>query len=132
MESLFLLYKAFLQPLFIYVLPGWFPFFRFTNLTKLERVHRAASRAISGCLSSSTIFLLLSETSLSPLRVSLTHFSLTSCSLSPKLLSISSLARLGVKPSLFRFSWRAFHSLTGSCFLLLFLRRFTLLASSFP
>ena len=47
---------------------GWFPFLSVTNITKLERLHRAASRAITGCLSSSPILLLLSEASLPPLQ----------------------------------------------------------------
>ena len=75
-ESLFLLYKSFLRSLLTYGSPGWFPFLRATNFTKLERLHRAASRAISGCLLSSPIPLLLSEASLPPLRVTLTHFTL--------------------------------------------------------
>ena len=46
-ESLFLLYKAFLRPLFTYASPRWFPFLRATDITKLERLHRAASRTIT-------------------------------------------------------------------------------------
>ena len=77
-ESLFLLYKAFLWPVLTYASPGWFPLLRVTNLIKLKRLHRAASRTISGCLSFSATLLLLSEASLPPLRVTLTHFALTS------------------------------------------------------
>ena len=85
-ESLSFLYKAFfrslltyvpshfLRSLFTYASPGWFPFPSVTNLTRLERLHQAVSRAITGCLSSSP--LLLSEASLPPLRVALTHFTL--------------------------------------------------------
>ena len=58
-EFLPLLYKSFLRSLLTYASPGWFPFLSATNLTKLERLHRAASRAITGCLSSSPIPLLL-------------------------------------------------------------------------
>ena len=65
-ESLSLLYKAFLRPLLTYASPGWFPFLSATNSTKLERLHQAASRAITGCLSSSSIPLVLSEAFLSP------------------------------------------------------------------
>ena len=88
-------------------------FFRVTNITKLERLHRAASRAITGCLSSSPIPLLLSESSLPPLRVTLTHLTLsfyeqTLC-LPTSLLPLG-LARLGVKPRQCRSSWRAFAS----------------------
>ena len=112
-ESLSVLYKSFLQSLLTYASPGWFPFLNATNLTKLERLHRAASRAITGCLSSSPIPLLLTEASLSPLRVTLTHFTLFSYERAlrlPTSFTISGLARLGVKPRLFRSSWRAFAS----------------------
>ena len=112
-ESLSVLYKAFLRSLLTYASPGWFPFLSATNLTKSERLHRAASRAISGCLSSSPIPLLLSEASLLPLHVTLTHFTLSSCKRAlrlPTSFPISGLARLGVKPRLYRSSWRAFAS----------------------
>ena len=66
-ESLPVLYKSFLWSLFTYASPRWFPFLSTTNLTKLERLHQAASHAITGCLSSSPIPLLLSEASLPPL-----------------------------------------------------------------
>ena len=65
------------------------------------------------CLSSSPIPLLLSETSLPPLRVTLTHFTLSCYERAlrlPTSLPISGLARLGVKPRLCRSSWRAFAS----------------------
>ena len=77
-ESLSLLYKAFLRPLLTYASPGCFPFLSATNITKKDRLHRAASRAITGCLSSSPIPLLLSESSLPPLRATLTHFTRSS------------------------------------------------------
>ena len=112
-ESLSVLYKAFLRSLLTYASPGWFPFLSATNFTKLERLHRAASRAITGCLSSSPIPLLLSEASLLPLRVTLTHFTLLSYERAlrlPTSFPISGLARLGVKPRLCRSSWRAFAS----------------------
>ena len=105
-ESLSLLYKVFsLAPSQLRISA--------TNLTKLERLHRAASRAITGCLSSSSIPLLLSEASLSPLRVTLTHFTFLSYERAlrlPTSFPISGLARLGVKPRLCRSSWRAFAS----------------------
>ena len=107
------LYKSFLQSLLTYASPGWFPFLSATNLTKLERLHRAASRAITGCLSSSAILLLLSEASLPPLRVTMTHFTPFSYEQAlrlPTSFPISGLARLGVKPRLCRSSWRAFAS----------------------
>ena len=78
-----------------------------------SRHHRAASRAITGCLSFSPIPLVLSEASLPPLRVTLTHFTLFSYELAlclPTSFPISGLARRGVKPRLCRLSWRAFAS----------------------
>ena len=59
-------------------LSGWFPFFSATNITKLERLHRVVSRAITGCFSFSSIPLLLSEVSLPPLRFTPTHFTFSS------------------------------------------------------
>ena len=112
-HSLSLLYKFFLCPVLTYASPGWFPFLCVTNITKLERLHRAASRAITGCLLSSPIPPLLSEASLSPLRVTLTHFILSSYERAlclPAFFPISGLARLGVKPRLCRSFWRAFAS----------------------
>ena len=112
-EFLSVLYKSFLRPVLTYASPGWFPFLNATNFTKLERLHRATSRAIPGCLSSSPIPLLLSEASLPPLRVTLTHFTLSFYELAlrlPTSFPISGLARLGVKPRLCRWSWRAFAS----------------------
>ena len=112
-ESLSVLYKAFLRSLLTYASPAWFPFFSATNFTKLERLHRAASRTITGCLLSSPIPFLLSEASLPSLRVTLTHFTLLSYERAlrlPTSFPISGLARLGVKPRLCRSSWRAFAS----------------------
>ena len=112
-ESLSLLYKSFPRSLLTYASPGWFPFLSITNITKLERLHQAASRAITGCLSSSPIPLLFSEASLPPLRVTLTHFTLLFYERAlrlPTSFPISGLAILGVKPRLCRWSWRAFAS----------------------
>ena len=112
-ESLSLLYKSFLQPLLTYASPGWFPFLCVTNITKLECLHQTASRAITGCLSSSPIPRLLTEASLPPLRVTLTHFTLLSYERAlrlPTSFPISGLARLGVKPRFCRSSWRALAS----------------------
>ena len=103
----------FSSSLLTYASPGWFSFLSATNLTRLERLHRAASRAITGCLSSSPIPLFLSEASSPPLRVTLTHFTLLSYERAlclPTSFLISGLARLGVKPRLCRSSWRAFAS----------------------
>ena len=60
-ESLSVLYEAFLRPLLTHASTGLFPFLSATNITQLERLHRAGSRSITGCLSSSFIPLLLSE-----------------------------------------------------------------------
>ena len=112
-ESLSLLGKSFLRSFLTYASPRWFPFLSSTNLTKLERLHRAASRAITGCFSFSPIPLPFSEASLPPLRVILTHFTLSFYERSlclPTSFPISGLARLGVKPRLCRSSWRAFAS----------------------
>ena len=79
----------------------------------MERLHRAASRAISGCLLSAPIPVLLSEVSLPPLEVTLTHFTLSSYERAlrlPTSFPISGLARLGVKSRLCRSSSRAFAS----------------------
>ena len=72
-----------------------------------------ASRAIFGCLSSFPIPLLLSKVSLSPLRVTQIHFTLSSYERTLRFstsFSISGLARLGVKPRLCRSFWTAFAS----------------------
>ena len=63
---------------FTYASSKWFPFLSVTNVTKLERLHRVASRAITGCLLSSLIPLLLTEASLAPLLVTLAHFAVSS------------------------------------------------------
>ena len=102
-ESLSVLYKSFLRSLLTYASPGWFPFLSATNFTKLERLHRTASRTITGCLSSSPIPLLLSEASLLSLRVTLTQCTLLCYERAHRLptsFPISGLARLGVKPRL--------------------------------
>ena len=83
------------------------------HITKSECLHLAASHAITGCLSSSPISLLLSEASLPPLRVTLTDFTLSSYERAlrlPNSFPISGLTRLGVKPRLCISSWRAFAS----------------------
>ena len=77
---------------------------------QIGRLHRAASHVITGCLSSSPIPLFLFKASLPPLRVTLTHFTLSSYEQAlcfPTSFPISGLARLGVKPRLCRSSWKA-------------------------
>ena len=100
-ESVSLLYKSFLWPLLTYASTRWFPFLSATTITKLERLHRAASRAITGCLSSSPSPLLVSEVSLPPLRVTLTNFTLLSYERALRLSTsfpISGFVRLGERP----------------------------------
>ena len=71
------------------------------------------SRAITNCLMSSLIPILLSEAFLPPLRVTLTQLILLSSERAlclPTSFPISHLARIGVKPTLCRSSSRAFAS----------------------
>ena len=113
MGPLYVLYKFFFRPFLTNASPGWFPFSSATNITKLGRFYRAASRTISGCFLSSPIPLFLCEASLPPPRVTLTHFALSSYERALRLpisFPISGLARHGVKPRLCRSSWRAFTS----------------------
>ena len=126
-----LLYKSFLRPLITHASPGWFPFLSATNFTKLKRLHRAASRTI-GCFSSSPIPLLLTEASLPPLRVTLTHFTVLSYERVlrlPTSFPISGLAILEVKPRLSRSFYKDLHPLTRLCFLLPLLGEFFSLSS---
>ena len=79
----------------------------------LERLYLAASRAISGCLLSFSIRLLLSEVSLPPLRITLTHFVLSSYEWAlrlPTSFLVLDFVKLGVKSRLCRSSWRDFVS----------------------
>ena len=115
-----MLHLCFLMgPLFTYASPRWFPFLSATNITKLECLYQATSCTIIGCFLSSPIPL-LSEASLPPLRVTVTHFVLSShecvlCLLT--LFPISDLARLGVKPNTPDSFWRAFVSTSTSMLL---------------
>ena len=113
----------------------WFPFFSVTNISKLEHLHQAASCAIIGCFSSSSIPLLFSKASLPPLQVTLTHFTFSSYERAlclPTSFSISGLARQGVKLSLYRDPCgELLCSFTCSCFLLLLLGRLSLPALPF-
>ena len=100
----------------------------------MERLHRAASCVITGCLSSSSIPLLLSEASLPPIQVTLTYFTLLSYERAlrlPTSFPISGLARLGKKPDSADRPGELLRQLTRSCFLLLLLGRLFLLALSF-
>ena len=110
------------------------PFISVINFTKLERLHQVVSRAITGCHSSSPIPFLLSEVSIPPLRVALTHFTLSSYKKALCLSTsfpISGLARLGMKPRLCKSSWRAFASTYALTPLFTFLKRLFLLALLF-
>ena len=87
---------------------------------KLEYLHRAASHAITGCLSSSPILLFLFEASLPSLRFIPTHFIFSSY----KWTFLTGLARLGMKLRLSRPSWRALlGTLTCSCLPVLLLEK---------
>ena len=109
-ESLSLLYKAFVRPVLTYASPGWFSFLCDTATNHLEVLHRGACRVITGCLS-----LLLLETQLPPLKLTLEHQALSSFEralrLPPDFSSLYALAtrnvpcRLKKKPS-----WRSFCS----------------------
>ena len=77
-DTSFFCVKLFFGLLLTYALPVWCYFIGVTILTTLERLHRASNYAIFGCLSSSPIPLLLSEASLPPLRITVTHFALSS------------------------------------------------------
>ena len=76
-----------------------------------SNLHRAASRAFSGCLPFFFIRLLLSEVPLPPLPVTLAHFALSLYDRVfrlPTSILISGLTSLEVKPRLFRSFWRTF------------------------
>ena len=77
-ESLSLLYKAFVRPVFTYAYPGWFPFLCNTATNHLEVLHRAACRVATGCLSSTPSSLILREAQLPPLKLTLEHQALSS------------------------------------------------------
>ena len=97
----------------------------------MESLHRLASHAITGWLSSSPIPLLLSKASLPPLRVTLTHFTLSSYERAlclPTSFPISGLARLGVKPRFCKSSWEILRPLTCSYLLLLLQKKLFWLA----
>ena len=117
-ESLCTLYKAFIRPILTYASPGWFPFSSPTHITSVERMHRSSCRVITGCLSSTPIPLLHIEALLPPLRVTLTHQSLSFFEQAlrlPPTFPIASLANSNPRTRLKKSSWRSFsrsHNLT--------------------
>ena len=117
-ESLCTLYKAFIRPIRTYASPGWFPFSSPTHITSVERMHRSSCRVITGCLSFTPIPLLHIEALLPPLRVTLTHQSLSFFEQSlrlPPTFPIASLANSNPRTRLKKSSWRSFsrsHNLT--------------------
>ena len=117
-ESLCTLYKAFIRPILTYASPGWFPFSSPTHITSVERMHRSSCRVITGCLSSTPIPLLHIEALLPPLRVTLTHQSLSFFERAlrlPPTFPIASLANSNPRTRLKKSSWRSFsrsHNLT--------------------
>ena len=85
----------------------------FNQHENIMSINQLGSFIDIGCLSSFPIPLLLSEASLPPLRITLTHFTFLSYKLALRLpisFTISGLASLEVKPRLCRSSWRAFAS----------------------
>ena len=92
--SLCTLYKAFICPILTYASPGRFPFSSPTHITTVERMHRFSCRVITDCLSSTPIPLLHIEALLPPLRVTLTHQSLSSFERALRLPSTFPLASL--------------------------------------
>ena len=125
------MFEVFLLSLLACASPEPFTFLSVTNVTNLERLHRASSRAIIGYFWLFLISLYLSQASLSPLRVTLTHFAMFSYERDLRIsisFPISGLARLGVKPRLSKSHGKSFRPLTRSCFVLLLLGKFSLLA----
>ena len=132
MGPLPLQYKAFFQPVLTYASPEWFPFLTVTNICKVKRLHRAASRAITGCLSSSPIPI-LSEASLPSLQFTRTHFALSSNERAlrlPTSFPISLLARPGSETKTLKIFLELLRPLTRLRSLLLLLVGFSLLALS--
>ena len=117
-ESLCTLYKPFIRPILTFASPGWFPFSFPTHITSVERMHRSSCRVITGCLSSTPIPLLHIEALLPPLRVTLTHQSLSFFERAlrlPPTFPIASLANSNPRTRLKKTSWRSFsrsHNLT--------------------
>ena len=110
-ESLCTLYKAFIRPILTYASPGWFPFSSPTHITSVERMHRSSCRVITDCLSSTPIPLLHIEALLPPLRVTLTHQSLSFFERAlrlPPTFPIASLANSNPRTRLKKSSWRSF------------------------
>ena len=107
MVPLSLLYKTFLCPLLTYASSRWYLFFALPTLSSWNAFHQVAGRAITGCISSFSIPLLIYEASLPSLRVTLTHFAMSSYEGAlciPTSYLILGLAKLGVKPRLSRSS----------------------------
>ena len=110
--------KAFIRPILTYASPGRFPFSSPTHITSVERMHRSSCRVIIGCLSSTPIPLLHIEALLPPLRVTLTHQSLSFFEQAlrlPSTFPIASFANSNPRTHLKKSSWRPFsrsHNLT--------------------
>ena len=117
-ESLASIYRTFLLPALTYASPGWYPFIYAKHLQPLEALHHSACRAMTGCLSTSPVPLLLLEAGLPPLSVILTSQTLSFFERALRLPSsfpLSSLAKLPVRKRVRSSSWRFFslsHPLT--------------------
>ena len=93
--------------------PSHLRFTRMVSFSKRYQFYQIGTPPPTGCLSFSPIPLLLTEASLPPLRVTLTHFTLLSYERAlrlPTSFPISGLTRLGLKPRQCRLSWRALAS----------------------
>ena len=110
--------KAFIRPILTYAFPGWFSFSSPTHITSVERMHRSSCRVITGCLSSTPIPLFHVEALRPPLRVTLTHQSLSFFERAlrlPSTFPLASLANFNPRTLLKKGSGRSFsqsHNLT--------------------
>ena len=114
-ESLCTLHKAFICPILINAFTGWFPFSSPTHITSVERMHRSSCRVITGYLSSTPIPLLHVKALLPPLRVTLTHISLSFFERAlrlPSTFPIASLENSNPRTHLKKGSWRSFSGVT--------------------
>ena len=103
-----------MRPVLTYASPGRFPFLCNTATNHLEVLHRAASRVIIGCLSSTPSSLLLFEAQLPSLKLTLEHQALSSFEralrLPPYFSSLYDLATRNVPCRLKKPCWRSFCS----------------------
>jgi hypothetical protein len=65
-ETLLLTFRAFVESVFSFASPIWFPNYKPSNIQKLQVIQNAAMRLITGCLKASSIDHLHCETKLMP------------------------------------------------------------------